>query len=53
MLIISINHKLCPKSKTSNFRKCVVTPQTSLIYRINSDSIDIIGFISNYSNHQY
>jgi len=50
---IAINHKLCPKSKTSNFRKCVVTRQTSLIYRINSDSIDIIGFISNYSNHQY
>ena len=50
---ISTNHKLCPKSEIADFRKCVVTPQTSLIYRINSNSIEIISFISNYSNHKY
>jgi plasmid stabilization system protein ParE len=50
---ITTNHKLCPKSEINNFRKCVVTPQTSLIYRINSNSIEIISFISNYSQHKY
>ena len=51
---IAINHKMCPKSEIVNFRKCVVTHQTSLIYRISStNSIEIISFISNYSNHQY
>ncbi len=51
--IITTNHKLCPKSEIRDYRKCVVTPQTSLIYRINNNSIEIISFISNYSNHQY
>ncbi len=50
---ITTNHKLCPKSEITNFRKCTVTHQTSLVYRINSDNIEIISFISNYSNHQY
>jgi len=50
---IAINHQLCPKSKVNNFQKCVITHQTSLIYRINSENIEIISFISNYSNHQY
>ena len=50
---IATNHKLCPKSEIADYRKCVVTLQTSLVYRINSNSIEIISFISNYSNHQY
>jgi len=50
---ISNNHKLCPKSEITNYRKCVITHQTSLIYRINSNCIEIISFISNYSQHQY
>ena len=50
---ITTNHKLCPKSNLSNFRKCVVTSQTSMIYRINSNSIEIISFISNYSKHKF
>jgi len=50
---IAINHKLCPKSEITNFRKCIITHQTSLIYRISSDCIEIISFISNHSNHQY
>ena len=50
---ITTNHKLCPKSNLANFRKCVVTSQTSMIYRVNSNSIEIISFISNYSKHKF
>jgi len=50
---ITTNHKLCPKSNLTNFRKCVVSSQTSMIYRINSNSIEIISFISNYSKHKF
>jgi plasmid stabilization system protein ParE len=50
---ITRNHKLCPKSEITNFRKCVVSSQTSMIYRINSNSIEIISFISNYSKHKF
>jgi len=50
---ITTNHKLCPKSNLANFRKCVVTSQTSMIYRLNSNSIEIISFISNYSKHKF
>ena len=50
---ITTNHKICPKSEIANLRKCVVTHQTSLIYRINSNNIEIIDFISNYSSHNY
>jgi len=50
---ITTNHKLCPKSEMANFRKCVVSSQTSMIYRINSNNIEIISFVSNYSKHKY
>ena len=46
-------HNLCPKSEITNFRKCVITSQTSMIYRINSNNIEIISFVSNYSKHKY
>lgn len=47
------NNKICPKSNITNFRKCVITSQSSLIYRINKSSIEIIDVISNYSQHKY
>jgi len=50
---ITTNHKLCPKSNIANCRKCVVTSQTSMIYRLNSNCLEIISFISNYSKHKY
>ena len=46
-------HKLCPKSPKTNFRKCTVTPQTSLIYCINNDYLEIVAFIDNRSGHDY
>ena len=50
---ITYHHHLCPKSEIVNFRKCVITAQTSMIYRIRANSIEIISFISNYSKHKY
>ncbi|MCK4923071.1 MAG: type II toxin-antitoxin system RelE/ParE family toxin [Bacteroidales bacterium] len=48
-------HKwLCPPShKQENLRKCVISPQTSLVYRINDDTIELVAFLDNRSQHQY
>ncbi|NTW31642.1 MAG: type II toxin-antitoxin system RelE/ParE family toxin [Bacteroidetes bacterium] len=42
---------LCPPSrKHKNIRKCVVSYQTSLVYRIHKNFIEIVAFIDNRSN---
>jgi plasmid stabilization system protein ParE len=48
-------HKyLCPSSKKQkSLRRCVISPQTSLIYQINKDTIELVAFIDNRSLHQY
>lgn len=48
-------HKhLCPPSqKHKHFRKCVIAPQTSLIYRVTDDIIELVSFIDNRSLHSY
>ena len=48
-------HKyLCPSSKKQkSLRRCVISPQTSLIYQINKDIIELVAFIDNRSLHQY
>ena len=51
--ILQTNQKLCPKSKTTNLRKCTVTPQASLIYRITNEYLEIVTFIDNRSRHDY
>lgn len=48
-----INQELCPKSRIQSFRKCVITKQSSLIYRVNDSAIELIAFIDNRSNHLY
>lgn len=46
-------HKLCPESKIKNLRKCMISPQTSLIYRIHNDYLEIVAFIDNRSIHRF
>jgi plasmid stabilization system protein ParE len=50
---LSSQHKLCPKAKQINVRKCVITSQTSLVYRITKANIELVNFIDNRSEHQY
>jgi plasmid stabilization system protein ParE len=47
------NQNLCPKSNIENLRKCLVSHQTSLVYRVENNCIEIVDFISNYSLHGY
>lgn len=47
------NHRLCPASKVIGFRKCVLSKQTSLIYRFSKSKLEIVTFIDNRSNHMY
>lgn len=45
---------LCPPSdKHKHLRRCVVAPQTSFIYQINGNIIEIIAFIDNRSLHNF
>ena len=42
---------LCPPSIVhKNLRKCVVSFQTSLVYRFHKDFIEIVAFFDNRSN---
>ena len=50
---IKIQHNLCAKAKKSNLRKCIITSQTSLIYKVNKTSIELVNFIDNRSKPKY
>ena len=46
------NH-ICPKSKIANLHKCVINQHISLIYRVENETIEIIAFVFNQSEHLY
>ena len=50
---LTINNQLCPPSKLLNYRKCVVSKQTSLIYYIQNDAIYLVTFIDNRALHDF
>jgi len=52
---IRSHEHLCPASKIQkNLRRCVISPQTSLIYQINENSnIELVAFFDNRSDHKY
>ncbi|MEI7596559.1 MAG: type II toxin-antitoxin system RelE/ParE family toxin [Bacteroidota bacterium] len=47
--IQTFNNLCPPTSKFKYLRKCVVSFQTSLVYRIRKDNIEIIAFFDNRS----
>ncbi len=51
--LLSKHTQLCPKSKYINLRRCVVTPQVSLIYRQTEIFIELVVFIDNRSKHKF
>jgi len=50
---LKTNQKLCPEIKRLKLRKCVISQQTSLVYRVKSESIELINFVDNRSDHKY
>jgi len=50
---LSHNLKLCPEVKRMGVRKCVISDQTSLVYRIREKSVELIAFVDNRSDHFY
>jgi len=45
---------LCPPSnKQKSLRRCVIAPQTSLIYQIKNNIIELVAFFDNRSEHGY
>lgn len=53
MVLLSSNKELCPKSKKKKIRRCVVTEQTSVVYKESKGIIQLITFIDNRSDHMY
>lgn len=46
--------RLCPPSdKQKSLRRCVIAPQTSLVYQIKDNIIELVAFFDNRSEHQY
>jgi len=50
---LKTNKKLCPNSKQSQLRKCVIHKNASLIYKISKQDIELITFIFNKSDHSF
>lgn len=50
---LASNLKLCPEVRKLNVRKCTISSQTSLVYRIVGKSIELIAFVDNRSEHSY
>ena len=52
---LKIQKRLCPVSdKQKSLRRCVITPQTSLVYQIKDDNtIELVSFFDNRSKHSY
>ncbi|MEY4902999.1 MAG: hypothetical protein RLZZ292_814 [Bacteroidota bacterium] len=54
LLALQKNRYLCPISEIlPNIRKCVITPQLSLAYRVQNDKIELVSFFNNRSNHSF
>jgi plasmid stabilization system protein ParE len=47
------NHICPPSKKNTSIRKCVVSKQSSIIYVIENNTIHLVGFIYNKSNHDF
>ena len=50
---LSTNNRLCPPSKIVNYRRCVISKQTSLVYEISGNTIMLVAFVDNKSQHKY
>lgn len=51
---LRFHRNLCPPSlKKKRLRKCVVTSQTSIVYRVKKQTIEIVAMIDNRSQHAY
>lgn len=51
--LLQTQYKLCPASKQKYLRKCLVIKQTSMIYRVMGNRLEIILFIDNRSHHSF
>ncbi|RFC54976.1 type II toxin-antitoxin system RelE/ParE family toxin [Brumimicrobium aurantiacum] len=50
---LQINNHLYPATNYKDLRKCVVHKNSSLIYKINQENIEVVTLIFNKDNHKY
>lgn len=53
LLNLEFNDEICPEIKIFGLRKCLISSQTSLLYRIVTNKIELISFIDNRSEHKF
>ena len=46
-------HLCQPSGQQKNLRRCVIAPQSSLVYQIKDNVIELIAFFDNRSAHDY
>lgn len=51
--LLEQNKELCPPSNKIGVRKCVISKQTALVYRVKGNTVQIITLIYNKSKHSY
>lgn len=50
--IASFN-QICPESKLFGYRKCVIDEHNSLIYHVTNNTLLLVAFIDNRSQHSF
>jgi len=50
--IASFN-QMCPESKLFGFRKCIIDENNSLVYKVARDTLYIVTFLDNRSQHSF
>lgn len=50
---IATFNQICPESKLFGYRKCVIDEHNSLIYHVANNTLLLVAFIDNRSQHSF
>jgi addiction module RelE/StbE family toxin len=50
---IATFNQICPESKLFGYRKCVIDEHNSLIYHVENNTLLLVTFIDNRSQHSF
>jgi plasmid stabilization system protein ParE len=54
LTLLESNKHLCPPTETNVLvRRCIITKQLSVVYRINENSIELLAFYDNRANFEF
>lgn len=51
---LKVHQYLCPSSQVMiGIRRCVITKYTSMLYRVKEDTVEILAFFDNRTDHPF